>query len=102
LRFSRVVVFLRFSRVVVLLRVSRVFAGIYYFAIADLAPPLTGRFALHHHESAEVLQIESGASARGAPQAAGLLEETTGVVLDNQQDSGQIVAERVERNDAFR
>src|SRR5690606_32628575 len=64
--------------------------------------PAVLRLALDGDEAGEVLQVEPGPAALGAPDVAGLLEEPRGVVLDDQQHPREVLAEGVEGDDALR
>ena len=49
-----------------------------------------------HHVALEVLQLEPRPPSLGAPQVAGALEETLGVVLQDDDDAGQLGSQLVE------
>src|SRR5690606_20709510 len=80
---------------------DRVLVALHDLAIADLTAPAVLRLALDGDEAGEVLQVEPGPAALGAPDVAGLLEEPRGVVLDDQQHPREVLAEGVEGADAL-
>lgn len=65
------------------------FVGLDDFPVSDLAAPAFRFVGGEHGVAQEVLEVQAQTAALGAPQVAGLLEESRGVVLDDDDDAGQ-------------
>ena len=80
--------------------------GLDDLAVADLAAPALELLAVdqrvHHDVTAEVLELQPGATPDRPPEIPRLLEEALRVVLHDQDDARQVRRELTERHDPVR
>src|SRR6478752_8227157 len=83
-----------------LLALDRVLVGLHDLAVLDATAPALDGVRVEdgpgHHVTAEVAHLGPGAPALGLPDVAGLLEQALGVVLEHDQDAGQVGPDLVE------